>query len=121
MDSDPLRDMVKEVYSVLDKHKHILCEYPHRELKYWKVTNPKVPCLYVLLKYHKEKDADGDYKGRPVTSNVNAPTEKITKKLFKIFNSMTAPEGKSVSNGIEFAKKVNGKKSHETKKLGHMT
>lgn len=71
-----------------------------------------------MLKYHKDKDEDGDYKGRPVPSNVNAPSERIAKKLSKIFNSLTPPEGKSIKNGTEFAKKVNGIKITWSEEIG---
>lgn len=47
------------------------------------------------------------YKGRPVSSNVNAPSEAITKKQSKIFNSHPPPKGKSTKNGTEFAKSLN--------------
>lgn len=43
-------------------------------------------------------------KARPVASNTNAPTENIAKKLSQIFNSLPPPKGRSVKNGIEFAK-----------------
>lgn len=118
LEHDPLREMINEVNDVLEKHKNILCENPKSDLRYWKVSNPSVPRLYVLLKYHKDKDPDGDYKGRPVASNVNAPSERIAKKLSKIFNSLTPPEGKSVLNGIDFASKVNGLTISRNEEIG---
>lgn len=110
LDNDPLKEMIDEVDDVLDKHKFTLCVNPSRELRTWKVSNQQVPCLYGLLKYHKATDADGDYKARPVSSNINAPTESIAKKLSSIFNSMPAPKGRSVKNGTEFARLVSGTK-----------
>lgn len=80
-----MHDMVNDVENGLDKHKNVLCEIPRYELRHWKASNPEVLCLYVMIKIHKEPDADGDRKARPVESNINTPTEKIAKKLVKIF------------------------------------
>lgn len=74
--------------------------------------------IRLIKMYHKEVDEDGDCKGRPVASNTNAPKEKIAKKLSKIFNSMTPPEGKSVKKGIEFANLVNGTKTTRNEEIG---
>lgn len=113
-----MKCMVDEVDVVLDRHKFSLCKEPRWELRRWKVSNPVVPSLYVLLKYHKPVDEDGDYKGRPVASNINAPTERIAKKLSKIFNSLTPPEGKSVLNGTEFAQLINGTTVGRNEEIG---
>lgn len=118
MNIHPLKNMIDEVESVLEKHKFTLCNEPRLELKHWKVSNPSVPCLYALLKHHKPVDEDGDCKGRPVASNVNAPTEIIAKKLSAIFNSLTPPEGKAVKNGIEFANIINGTKIGRNEEIG---
>lgn len=117
-ENDPLHNMVDEVNSVLDKHKDVLCNNPRYELRKWKVSNPEVPCLYVLLKTHKEVDDDGDMKSRPVASNTNAPTEAIAKKLTKIFNGLPKPKGLSVLNGTEFAKQVNGVPINRNEEMG---
>lgn len=90
LENNPLNNMVKQVDTVLEKHKYLICEKPERELRWWKVSNPQVACLYVLLKLHKDVDVDGDYKGRPVASNTNAPSENMAKKIVKDFQFSTA-------------------------------
>lgn len=118
MGNDPLKSIIKEVEDTLGIHKDALCSNPRLELRQWKVSNPKVPCLYVTLKTHKEPDEDGDLKARPISSNINAPTETIAKKLSDIFNSLPPPESKSVKNGVEFAKKVDGVKVSRVEEMG---
>lgn len=54
LENDPLYGMVDAVNAVLEKHKHTICDDPKRDLRKWKVTNPSVPCLYGLLKLHKD-------------------------------------------------------------------
>lgn len=115
---NPLKGMVKMVNDTLEKHAHILCNDPSRELRHWKVSNPTVPRLYALGKNHKPPDEDGDIKMRPIASNINAPTETIAKKLSKIFNSLPPPKGKSVKNGTEFAKMVNNVEIKRTDDMG---
>lgn len=117
-ENDPLKNMTDEVNDILDKHKEVLCDNPRYELRKWKVSNPQVPCLYVLMKTHKDVDEDGDMKARPVASNTNAPTESIAKKLSKIFNALPSPKGKSVKNGTEFAQQVNGEIVHRNEEMG---
>lgn len=118
LEYDPIHEMVDEVDVVLDKHKNVLCYNPRYELRKWKVSNPQVPCFYVLIKTHKDPDEDGDMKARPVASNVNAPTETISKKLSKIFNALPPPKGKSVKNGTDFAAQVNGEKVNKNEEMG---
>lgn len=118
MENDPLQDMIREVETTLDTHKHELCNDPRLELRKWKVSNPQIPSLYVTLKTHKETDVDGDMKARPVSSNINAPTEAIAKNLSEIFNSLPPPKGKSVKNGMEFAKQVNGMEMGRVEEMG---
>lgn len=118
LDNDPLKEMIDEVDDILEKHKFTLCDDPSRELRTWKVSNQQVPCLYGLLKYHKATDEDGDYKVRPVASNINAPTESIAKKLSSIFNAMPPPKGRSIKNGTEFARLVNGMKVSRNEEMG---
>lgn len=108
MENNPLSDMVSQIETVLEKHKHTICVDPKKELRNWKVSNPQIPCQYALLKLHKEVDDDGDYKARPVACNTNAPSEKVAKNLSEIYNALPPPKGLSVKNGIEFAKKING-------------
>lgn len=118
MNEDPLQRMVRDVNEVLERHKHILCENPRRDLRHWKVSNPQVPCLYVMLKTHKEVDSDGDLKARPVASNTNAPTEAMSKKLSKIFNDLPPPKGMTVKNGTDFANLVNGMEVRKCEEMG---
>lgn len=80
--------------------------------------NDVVPCLYVLLKTHKNRDEDGDFKARPVASNTNAPTEAIAKKLAKIFSAYPRPKGKSVLNGTDFARQVNDEPVQRNEEMG---
>ncbi len=116
--SDMLYSMVDGVNEILEKHKHTICDDPKRELRKWKVTNPSVPCLYGLLKLHKDVDDEGDYKARPVACNTNAPSEALAKKLVAIFSSMTPPKGLTVKNGIEFAKFIHGTKVKRNEEMG---
>lgn len=57
-------------------------------------------------------------KSRPVTSNTNAPSEAMSKNLYKIFNSLPPPERKAVKNGMEFANLVNGVEVRRTEEMG---
>lgn len=110
--------MVDNVDQILDKHKHVLCDNPRYQLRKWKVSNPQVPLLYVLLKTHKPPDDDGDLKARPVASNTNAPTETIAKRLCDIFKALPRPKGKSVLNGTDFARQVNGERVNKNEEMG---
>lgn len=118
--NDPLYEMVREVEDVLDKHKNVFCTNPRYELRNWKVSNPEVPCLYLFIKIHKEPDSDGDRKARPVASNINAPTERIAKKLVKFFGNFPKPKGKSVLNGTEFARQMYGETVSRNEEMGSL-
>lgn len=120
LEKDPLNKMKKQVDNVLKEHGSVLCDDSKKELRKWKVSNPKVPRLYGMAKTHKLKDlrvAD-DLKMRPVASNVDAPTEKIAKWLVKKFKKLEPPKGKSVKNSMEFTKAVENVKLTRNDTMG---
>lgn len=62
LENNPLKSMVNEVNSMLEKHAHTLCKDPSKELRYWKISNPSVPRLSALIKNHKAPDENGIMK-----------------------------------------------------------
>ena len=69
----------------------------------WKlsVSNPILPRLYGLAKIHKEGK-----KMRPIVSNINAPTYKLSKRVVESFNSFPKSTGLYVKNTLHFVEKV---------------
>jgi len=112
--------MVNDVNQILNRHKKTICgdKDPRFELREWRPSNPKIPKLYAQAKTHKFKEIGEELKKvlesqelkmRPVASNINAPTEKIAKKLVEIFGKLKPPKGRSVKSYKEFierAKKI---------------
>lgn len=120
LDRDPLGPMVNKVNDVLKKYGDLMCENPRRELRKWKNSNPKIPRLYGHAKTHKLSDLndpDG-LKMRPVASNIDSPTEKISKWLVKEFRKLKPPKGKSVKNAIEFMRIVKNEVVRRTETMG---
>lgn len=62
-----------------------------------------MPRLYGLPKIHKPGN-----KYRPVVSNINAPSYKLSKWLVEWFNNMKSFDNFSVKNSIELTSKLNG-------------
>jgi hypothetical protein len=65
------------------------------------VPNPVIPSFSCLPKTHKPGN-----KIRPVVSNVNTPTSKISELLVKKFRCFEKPESRSVKNSFELAQKL---------------
>lgn len=68
----------------------------------WKlsVPNPKLPRLYGLPKIHKVGK-----KMRPIVSNIDAPTYKLSKWVVESFKSYHQPIGLYVKNSFDFGEK----------------
>jgi PHD/YefM family antitoxin component YafN of YafNO toxin-antitoxin module len=93
----PLNRMVQKVKETLAdiKNKHGV------NLKYLQHSNPKIPSIYGLPKMHKPGN-----KLRPITSNINAPTERLSKWLTSKLKDLPNPPGLFVKNTQEFVEKV---------------
>jgi hypothetical protein len=65
------------------------------------VSNPQIPRMYGQVKLHKPGKTM-----RPVVSNINAPTSRISKWLVTEFENLNIWRGFSVKNTNEFVKKV---------------
>ncbi len=65
------------------------------------VPNPVIPSFSCLPKTHKPGN-----KVRPVVSNVNTPTSKISEWLVKRFREFEKPESRSVKNSVELAQRL---------------
>lgn len=120
IEKDPLGTMKSQVDRVLKEHGNVLCIDPKKELRKWKISNPKVPRLYDLAKTHKPKDLNSSegLKMRPVVSNLEAPTEKVAKWLAKEFKKMRPPKGKSVKNALEFVKAIENVRLKKNETMG---
>lgn len=94
LDKSPLSKCVSEVNSALKDIRHIMSE---DEKKSVKTSNPKIPKLYTLPKIHKEGD-----KMRPIVSQIDSPTYKVSKWLLKNFKILEKFESLSVRNSYEF-------------------
>jgi hypothetical protein len=96
---DSLQRKVKSGLRALIR-KGLLSESESRRLT---VDNPVIPEFYCFPKIHKTGN-----KIRPVVSNVNSPTSKISEHLVKKFRKFKPPDSMSVKNSFEMAKKFNG-------------
>lgn len=67
------------------------------------VNNPVVPSFSCLPKIHKEGN-----KFRPVVSDINSPTSKISQWIVRRCRSFSAHASLSVKNSIEAANRLNG-------------
>lgn len=67
-----------------------------------KNRNPHTPTLHCATKLHKVPPD----KMRPISSNIDAPCERIAKWLVKEFSKLTPPESFSVKNGADFVSKM---------------
>lgn len=95
---NPLNKMRNSVHESLNKYCNIIGKSTVWKLKN---SNPQVPRLYGLPKIHKPGDSM-----RPIVSNINAPTQKISKWLIEQFSLLEPPPSLSVKNSIDFVNKV---------------
>lgn len=98
LDKDPLSSMVAEAKEI---KKEIVKECGLRLNWSLNVSNPEVPKLFCLPKIHKSRE-----KMRPIISNVNAPTEKISKWLVSEFNKLKPLDSCSIKNSTELVEKL---------------
>jgi hypothetical protein len=70
-------------------------------LKYLQQSNPKTPRIYELPKIHKPGN-----KLRPITSNIDALTERLSKWLTNKLKDLLDPPGLFVKNSQEFVEKM---------------
>ena len=98
LSSNPLNKMKAEVNDVLKKYCNIIDKSTMWKLKN---SNPQVPRMYGLPKIHKPKD-----NMRPISSNINAPTERIPKWLIGQFNLLDPPPSLAVKNSIDFVNRI---------------
>lgn len=92
---NPLPKMVKHTNSMINKISEIF------KTPKWKLTisNPIVPRLYGLPKVHKPGE-----KMRPISSNINGPTHKLSSWINSKFTKITPPPPSlSIKNSIELA------------------
>ncbi len=122
VDNDPINKLVNDVHKTINKHINVLIELinpnfydiarPHDEFTFSKLTksvrytlknrNPHVPILYCTTKLHKVPPD----KMRPISSNIDAPCERIAKWLVCEFSKFPQPKSFSVKNGIEFVDRL---------------
>lgn len=98
---DTLKELNKKVADAVRDYCAVTGEQPSS----LKSTNPHLARLYGLPKVHKTGAARR--KMRPICSNVNYPTQKISDYLVKYFSTLKAPNMYSVKNCFEFAQKMN--------------
>ena len=98
INKSPLNKCVSEVNEVLKTIKLII---PETDMRWLKVSNPKVAKLYTFPKIHKPGE-----KMRPIVSQINAPTSKIEKWLLNRFNMFGEVESYSLKNSHEFADEI---------------
>lgn len=96
---DSLQRRVKEGLREL-KRDGLISELEYKRLI---VDNPVMPSFSCMPKTHKPGN-----KIRPVVSNVNTPTSKISEWLVQKFRKFKAPENMSVKNSFEMAKIMSG-------------
>lgn len=97
VDNDPISTLVNNVHNTINKHINVLIELinpnmfnaarPHDEFMFRKLAksvrytlknrNPHIPLLHCTTKLHK----DPPDKMRPISSNIDAPCERIAKWL----------------------------------------
>lgn len=73
------------------------------EMRKFVLSNPCVPSFSCLPKIHKEGN-----KIRPVVSDVNSPTSKISQWLTRKFRGYKRHESFSVKNSLELAREIEG-------------
>jgi hypothetical protein len=93
----PLNTRIKEVNEEL----HRIKDEFNVNFLHLRNSNPTIPKLYGLPKVHKPGN-----KMRPISSNNNATTEKITKWLSNEFENLPDPPGQWVKNTFEFVERV---------------
>lgn len=98
---DPLPGMIRRTKEAVKAAETVFNNEEFFTLKLH-VSNPILPRLYTQLKLHKP-----GRKVRPITTNNNAPTEKLAIWLLKKFNSMNNQfETSSVKNAVEYVNKI---------------
>ncbi|XP_031639271.1 uncharacterized protein LOC116351323 [Contarinia nasturtii] len=98
---DPLLGMIRRTKDAVKRAAEVISngKFLTRKLH---VSNPVLPRLYTQLKLHKPGQ-----KVRPITSNINAPTEKVAQYLLDRFNEMPNKfESAAIKNSIEFVDNV---------------
>lgn len=98
---DTVKDLNKRVTDVVKEY----CAVTGEKSTNLKVTNAHLARLYGLPKVHKTGDARK--KMRPISSNVNYPTQKIADYLVDFFSTLRPPNEYSVKNCFDFAEKMN--------------
>ena len=98
LDTNPLNKMNAKVEVILKKYSCILGKSTIWQLKN---SNPQVPRLYGLPKIHKPGQ-----QMRPISSNINAPTQNIAKWLIQQFKKLEPPPSLSIKNSIDFVDKI---------------
>jgi Reverse transcriptase (RNA-dependent DNA polymerase) len=95
---NPLDKMIKAVKATLNT---IKMKFNIELEGKWTVSNPKVPRIYGAPKTHKPGN-----KMRPITSNIDAPSEIAAKRLVKQFKEFQGPPGFYVENTLDAIKKL---------------
>lgn len=95
----PLNEMVKAATDC----KKLVCDISNdRSLHYrLKISNPRVATLYALPKIHKNP-----VSMRPICSNVNVPTEQLSKWLLETLKKYPVTIGCSIKNSVELVDKI---------------
>jgi hypothetical protein len=84
------------------------CLIDEREMNDFIVDNPSIPSFSCLPKIHKEGN-----KMRPVVSDINSPTSKISKWLVRRMRLLENHRSFSVKNSIELTKEIDGMRIYE--------
>lgn len=96
---DPLNKMIEKTLESVKKLSQITGD---ERLKYrLQVSNPKVASLYCLPKIHKQPLAM-----RPISSNINTPTEKMAAWLLEKLQQYPVNFGCGIKNNVELVDKV---------------
>jgi hypothetical protein len=95
---NPLDKMIKSVKTTLSTVK---LKFNIELEGKWMVSNPKVPRIYGAQKTHKPGK-----KLRPITSNIDAPSEIVAKRLAYHFKWFTGPSDFYIENTQDAIKKL---------------
>lgn len=98
LDKNPLNNYVRQVNNTLKHCTNIIDKKLNLNLR---IKNPKLPFMYCLPKIHKN---DNSY--RPIVSNIDAPTYKISRWLANIFSNLSFDNDLSVKSSLDLIERL---------------
>ena len=93
--------IAKEVNEYIEELKNKMI-IKNETADYLKCKNPRTPVFYMLPKIHKK-----DNSGRPIVSQTNGPTEKISQFLDHFLKPIAAKTDSYLKDTSDFLKKLN--------------